>query len=148
VNWRTRIYLANEGVAQGYTNTFIERAFHREFVGTLLSNYRCLFKENEWKRINPTGFQYGTGGDVTEKGQVSENLLEEGFLNDYAISSLENDFSELAAHLFTGGEEFWQTVDRYGKIRRKAMIAIDFYHALDPTFTEDYFRRLVMPGSK
>jgi hypothetical protein len=139
------IYLTNEGLELGYTDRFIEASFHHEFSSILLHNYPSNFADGDWCAANPPDFFYSSGGvDAISMGQASK-LLDEalncaGFLNQYATSSLEEDFNEISESLFMNEIDFWNAVDRYPALRTKVDIAISFYNALDELFTEEYFR--------
>lgn len=154
------VYLVAGDPADGYTDTFIERTFHRELSTLLLNRYRDKLDTNAWRAVNPPDFSYRGGNswdrtrgkdggaraiDAGETslalGQPPENL-NDGFLTEYSRSSLENDFNEYAALLFAGDREFWRAVDRHPAVARKCDLAIAFYQSLSPELTRDYFRHL------
>ena len=47
------IYLANEGAPRGYTDFFLESAFHHEFSSILLRNHRSNLDETTWNKALP-----------------------------------------------------------------------------------------------
>jgi hypothetical protein len=175
-----RVYIVNRGIPRGYTDAVIEEIFHHEVAHILLRHFITKFNAAEWGKINPPGFQYsGSGLEAIKKkkhperstspylgdsfgggrqcgwgssslGQYDRAYLKDGFLYEYATSHWQEDFCLFAQNLFMGKEVFWEIAARYEKIERKTAMVIGFYRAIDPTFTEDYFRRLVKatPGGR
>lgn len=142
-----KVYLVNTGIVDGYTDQFIERAFHEEYSSILFRTHSTYFRRAAWTAINPPDFVYGTSGyDPARDDFVAlvydPELNAEGFVHLYATTDLENDFNAIASRLFVGEEEFWQIADEYGKIKEKMLLVIDFYRQIDPMFTEEYFRAL------
>jgi hypothetical protein len=149
-NAKNTVYLADNPASPAFTDNFIEGVFHHEFSSILMRSSLTSFNDKEWKKSNPSGFLYGKGGvNAILNGEASltldPSLFEQGFLNKYAQSALEEDINVFAQNLFTGGTSFWLIVDDHPRIRQKAELLIDFYHHLDPVFTEDYFR---YPGTR
>jgi hypothetical protein len=142
-----KIYISNRGASYGYTDQFLELAIHQEFSSILFNNYRHLFPEAEWRRINPHGFRYlGSGIRALKYGQdglqFDPQLYKEGFLYQYAKASLEEDFNSIAENLFAGSKQFWQVIAKSPQLQQKVNLAIQFYHALHPRFTLEYFKSL------
>lgn len=142
-NSKTTVYLTNDGTKQGYTDTYIEQTFHHEFSSILLRNNWEKFDYQSWSDLN--GDNYGLGGvDALKNNKASTiidtTLCRNGFIYEYAVSDLENDFNSIAENLFLPETNFWQVVDNYPIIRKKAELTIAFYNALNPIFTEAYFR--------
>ncbi len=140
-----RVYVVNGGKGLGYTDDFVESTFHHEFSSILLRNHPGYFAEADWRSANPSGFEYGSGGvDAILEGPARQDLdfrlYESGFLNEYSLAGLEEDFNEIAENLFMGMPAFWSAVDHYPALAKKVDVMIAFYHELDPMFTEDYFR--------
>jgi hypothetical protein len=141
------IYIVDGGTALGYTDHFIERAFHEEYSSILFRRYQNYFDAYGWKELNPPDFSYyGSGYDAIKEGHAAldydPDLLFDGFINQYATSEIENDFNAIASRLMSGEAEFWQAFDEYPGIRDKALLVMDFYQKINPIFTEDYFRSL------
>jgi hypothetical protein len=143
-----QVFLADTGWMVGYTDQFIERAFHEEYSSILLKTYPDYFDEAAWTKINPEQFVYdgdaGFGYIRDGKGSLDYDpkLLNAGFLNQYSSSNMENDFNAFAGRLLVGETEFWQAVDQHDRIQQKALLVIAFYQQLDPMYTEEYFRTL------
>lgn len=153
------VYLAVQAPDQGYTDQHLAKTFHREY-STLLLNWNLdKIDFDAWQRVNPPDFQYLDGnswdGDqqdggsrAIDQGTISLALsqdsadLKHGFLAQYARSSLENDFNEYAARLFTGSAVLWELAEEYPAIATKCELAIRFYHQLHPDLDEAFFRAL------
>jgi hypothetical protein len=146
------VYLTNNGISMGYTDSYIERTFHHEFSSILFRNFISRFDTVEWKKANIMGFDYNdpeNGVGAIRNNQSSQEpdsvLCKKGFLTQYAVSSLENDVNTLSQNLFLPTPGFWDLVDKYPRIRKKMNILLAFYKKLDPLFTENYFRNF-KPG--
>ncbi len=148
------VFVTNSGETNGYTDTYIEQEFHHEFSSILLQRHSGEYDKHlhdwassTWALVNPPGFKYGSGGaealKLNQTGREFEpKLLNKGIIDQYGLSSMENDFNDISMNLFKSNPGFWQVVDKYPKIRRKIDIAIAFYHHLDPQFTEEFFRQI------
>ena len=141
------IYLTYDEYIPEGTQTYVEGFFHHEFSSILYRKYKKLLDPCDWSCLNPSDFQYGEGGVVAIlNGEASmkfnNDLFKQGFLNKYGQSAFEEDFNVFSQNLFSGGEEFWNAVDSFPRIRKKTTLLIGFYHQIDPRFTEDYFRSL------
>jgi|GEM_PF-1134589 len=144
------VYLCNAGIDMGYTDFNMEQSFHHEFSSILLRNSRHLFNEKEWRDINPEGFEYfdeSTGGSgAIKEGRASQyfspEFHKEGFLYEYAQSTLENDFNSFAENIFMRNEDFFTTAEQYEKIKMKLDFIVSFYNSINPRFTIEYFKGL------
>jgi hypothetical protein len=142
------LYLTNRGVAQGFTDAYLEESFHHELSSIFLRNHPAFLDQKTWSACNPPKFTYTSNGtEAVRTGKDSTvydpEYNKDGFLAQYAKTSQEEDFNMMAGGLFTGRPEFWKVVDKFPRIRQKAGVVIAFYHRLDPLFTEPYFRGLV-----
>lgn len=143
-----RVYLSNKGRNKGYTDHYIEQLFHAEFSSILLRNHKANFDEDKWKRLNPTNFKYGSGGvNALKKGKSSEQFDDQlnkmGFINEYATSSLENDFNSFAKNIFLPKKGFDEVFETYENINKKRTLIIDFYHKIDSNFNDQFFNKLI-----
>ena len=125
----------------------IERVFHAEFSSILRRNHPKFLDEEAWQKINPPGFHYlGNGVQAIREGKAgqgaSDALHRDGFIVQYAQSSLENDFNGIADRLFTGDTAFWNACEQHPKLMAKADLAIAFYTKLHPSFTKAWFLAL------
>jgi hypothetical protein len=135
-------------IKKGYTDAGIEYTFHAEFSSILLRNRGTDFDAAAWQKLNPPDFKYSVGGvGAIRQGKASlqpdENLFRQGFRNQYAQSSLENDFNGYAAGLFMGDKQLWELAEKHAAIKGKLTITIAFYHAVEASLTEKHFRELV-----
>ncbi len=164
-------YLANgKKIVLVYKETFdsegFEQRFHHEFSSILLNQNENHFEDKRWINANPPSFQYRAGGIIEEQsGDRSEatrvlaaeqkrtggsgsgllkldpELMKDGFLTPYNQVSIEQDFNETTAHVFTNSE-LWVYCQRYPRIDQKVDIVIDFFRRLDPKLDRLYFRSL------
>ena len=146
-NHEDKVYLTNDGMAKGYTDEYIEQTFHHEFSSVLYRKNSARFDHKEWQHIVLENGKYGQGGlHALSTNQSSTKfdttLCQIGFLYEFAVSDLENDFNAVAENLFLSREAFWNIVDHYPAIKAKTALAILFYQKLNPVFTETYFRSL------
>jgi len=144
-NSLTSVYLKIGDDRDRFTDEAIERVFHAELSSILLRNRADLFHEQAWRQCNPPGFNYSTQGGVgaIKQGRASirgdEEMYAQGFLSLYGQSSMENDFNGFAAALLCGEQELWKIAERHAPIQGKLELTVAFYHALDPSFTEERF---------
>lgn len=146
-NSRDTIYIANRGAAKGFSDQYIVSTFHHEISSILARNHPQKFDKAAWSAANGEDFQYRSSGmqslkDGTAETRYDEQFHPDGFLNQYATSSMEEDFNTFAEAIFTGDQGFWQIADTYPRVGRKALVILEFYRALDPGFTEEHFRSL------
>ena len=55
-----------------------------------------------------------------------------GFVHDYGMSDMENDFNTYAELAMTQPEKLIQLAEQYPKIKEKTRILVDFYNSLAP----------------
>ncbi len=146
-NTKDVVYLTYDNSCPEHTTEIVEGIFHHEFSSILYRKFTDRLNKQAWLEINPPGFQYHDGSvEAIKKGKASMdfdyNLLPNGFLNEYSQSAFEEDINVFSQNLFSGGEQFWSIVDTFDKIKEKTKLTIEFYHQIDPLFTEEYFRAL------
>ena len=139
------LYLANEGIAEGYSNGFIEQSFHHEFSSMLWYANQELLDTTEWKKLNK--MEYGDGGiqaliDDNDSQEFDDYYNERGFLFQYAASDLENDINSFAENLFSPTLEFRDALKKHSVLRKKMGMLIAFYTALDPSLNNSFFAEL------
>lgn len=128
----------------GFTDEYLEKTFHHEFSSILLRNYPEYFDEKLWTEQN--SIHYGKGGvQAIKKGNDSQkfdSLMHlQGFLHQYAVSDMENDFNSFAENLFLPEKGFRDAVIRYVRLTNKLAIIMAFYHSIDKNFTLEYFEK-------
>jgi hypothetical protein len=151
-NSRESVYLANRGEREGFTDSYLEGSFHHEFSSILLRNFPMYLDTKAWEKVNGDKFRYGKSGVAAVQGNrvgaaFDPLLNSEGFLCEYAKSTLENDFNVIAEQLFLGNPKFWSVVDKYPGIKTKTKLVIDFYRKIDRSFSEEYFLSLAKDNS-
>lgn len=139
------VYICNAGKAGGYSDLFIIDSFHHEFSSILLRNY--TFPNQKWLACNLKGFSYNPsdhgGRKAIEEGTASlegsDRLYRKGFLSQYSMSELEEDFNVYSGLIFTDPEKFKDLLNKYGAIGKKFEIWLSFYASIDKCFTRQYF---------
>ena len=141
------VYIANRGSREGFTDQWVETTFHEEFSSILLRNFPGYLAREAWEKANGESFRYGESGvqavkDGTAGQRFDAPYHAEGFLYEYAKSTLENDLNSIAGQLFIGDPLFWQVVDKYPRMAEKTELVISFYNKIHPGFDKRSFRSL------
>ncbi len=135
-NSKSGLYIRSEGRNAGFSDSFLLARMHSEFSSILMRNYD--FPEAEWHKINRAGFEYvGRGRDVLGQPNLygqTDKLLSDGFIVQYAQSSMENDFNMIVDWLFTKPSELRRLAQKYPRIKSKMELAINFYESIDNRF--------------
>ena len=137
-NSRRRIYVV---VPSGHAaQIYFERVVHAEISSILLRRHRDRFDQAAWREGTIPGFRYGASGAAAVRHGVAATwpttwALKQGFLYEYGMSSVENDFNSYAGFAFTHPERLL----RYGAewpagVGLKRALTLDFYRSLDPRF--------------
>ncbi len=138
------VYICNSGRENGYSDEYFEQLFHAEFSSILLRNYSDKIFEERWESVNKEGFTYGSGGvDEIRKGKAGTDYLpeffEQGFLYQYAMSGMENDFNSISKNLFCPNSSFWTEGYEYERLKLKIILTIDFYRNINSTLDINHF---------
>lgn len=141
------VFIANSGVANGYTDEFVEQTFHHEFSSILFFNYPKFISQTAWKQPNAPDIKYGKGGLNALQTDASstdfdEKLNKKGFLTQYSTAALEEDFNIFAQHIFKASPQFWEIVEKNIRLKKKLNILVKFYQSINPKFTLDYFKKI------
>lgn len=143
------VYITNNGIMVGYTENYLEQTFHHEFSSILFRNHTNFLDTAEWKKNNKENFDYNdpeNGVGSIRNNQSSQDidteLCKQGFLTQYAMSSMENDINTFAQNIFCPSAKFRRAVEKYPRIRNKLKLLIGFYNKINPAFTEDFFYKL------
>jgi len=139
------VYLSNRGEYMGYTDLFLEQSFHHELSSILFFAHPRFFRKDDWVKLND--FQYGSGGvnaiqTSSASVALSEYYAAKGVLSQYATSAIEEDFNTFAEQLFSASEGFWELTEQYPALSEKVTIMVEFYNAIHPDFTLEYFRKI------
>jgi hypothetical protein len=134
-NSLSALYIKVGSRERGFTDPFLLALLHMEFSSILMRNY--TFPAEEWAAINEQDFVYAENAvEIVEQEGLEDpapEYLEQGFLNRYATTSLENDFNEFVSWLFVQPEELCRLRIEYEKIEQKSDLAMQFYASVDPT---------------
>lgn len=140
--FRRIIYLANDGTQE---NDYSIDAFHHEFSSLLLNRHGFLL--NPWVQQNPKNFKYlydtyGNFKNLQRYMEIKVNGTEEdykkGFMSTYGQTNFENDFNEYSRFVFNHPQKFKKIMNQYPRVRGKFLLFLEFYHKIDPIFTEEY----------
>ncbi len=139
-NARRRIYVV---VPRGRAaRAYFERVVHAEFSSVLLRLRPELFDQAAWLRGTISGFRYGASGAAAVRHDLADArptdwTLNQGFLYEYGMSSVENDFNSYAGFLFTHPERLAAFAAQYPGVAHKRALTVHFYRALDPRLVPD-----------
>lgn len=138
-----RVYLST----QGGDTAYLQDSLHHELSHVLEDCNSRRFPTRAWMDCNAPDAKYGIGGvealqNSKYGSQLAEADLLKGFVSQYAASDIEEDFACTVEYLFSGKPAFWSAVDKYPRIKAKVALAIAFYHSLDKSFTEAFFRQI------
>lgn len=119
--------------------------FHHEFSSLLIKSHSFFL--NPWIDQNPKSFEYlgdiydnwealKKDVEITRKGRNQD--YEKGFMNTYGQTNFGNDFSEYSGMILTNPEKFKKIMNRHPRVRGKFQVWLEYYHQIDPIFTEAY----------
>ena len=141
--------LTNDGVMMVIQISISNKHSIMSFPAFSTATIRIYLIRTAWKKANITDFDYNdpeAGVGAIRNNQSSQDLdtllCEKGFITQYAYSGLENDLNTVAQNLFKPDEGFWETVDKYPRIRQKVKLLIAFYNK-----TRSYFHRKLFQKS-
>ena len=139
-SFRRIIFLANDGEQTDDRSIAI---FHHELSSLLLDRYGFLI--NPWFNQNPKNFKYRSDTNGSWKNAYNGTSIvgtisdyEKGFLNSYSQTNFENDFNEYSRLVFSYPQKFKKIMNQYPRVRGKFLVFLEFYHKIDPIFTEEY----------
>ena len=137
-NSKRRVYVV---LPEGHAaQAYFERVVHAEISSILLRRNRSRFDANAWLEGTIPGFRYGASGAAAVRHGVAHNwptewALKQGFLYEYGMSSVENDFNSYAGFAFTHPDALARYAARWpARVGIKRALMLDFYRSLDPRF--------------
>ncbi|MDQ7778551.1 MAG: putative zinc-binding metallopeptidase, partial [Planctomycetota bacterium] len=86
------------------TKNYQERVVHHDFFHFIDWMDDSSYDDSAWKRLNPKGFKYGTGGADMQGGAEDVFSARDdlpGFLTKYSTSGVEEDKAEIYSFLMT-----------------------------------------------
>jgi len=141
------IYVDLDNLESSEVAAWSEETIHHEFAHLLADNHPRSISMKSWSTLNIPGFTYGSGGtDAIRLGkdgdEITDEYLSQGFVEEYSKSDPSEDFATLCERMFSGDREVQRAFMRFPLLRRKEYRVIAFYHSLDHSFTESYFKSL------
>lgn len=141
------LYVDLDNLERSEVKAWAEETVHHELAHMLADNHPLLYSADAWTKLNPVGFKYGDGGtEAIRHGMDGDAITDEywrqGFVEQYSMSDPDEDFATLCERLLSGDRNVVKAADRYPTLKRKEQAVFEFYHQLDPAFTEDYIRGL------
>lgn len=134
---KTWIYLsALEKYEPGGSNLY-ELNLHHELSSLFLN--RASFPSTSWKSVNSEEFKYlSKSVDVVKAAAVESRQdpqnahmwYQDGFVHDYGMSSLNNDFNMYAELAMADPEKLAELAQQYPRIKAKTQIFVEFYSSL------------------
>jgi putative zinc-binding metallo-peptidase len=132
------IYLTVKSRADAYDDQWLVGMLHRTFATILFRNY--VFPSEEWSAINGKDFKYsdnaiqGVGQPIRMMDPPSKDVLEQGFLDYWAMSSVADDFGEYAVSMFMWPDLLCQYGKGYERVAKKSALTAEFFGSIDPEF--------------
>lgn len=136
---------AGAAVTPGMTrDEYNARTLHHELSSLFRLRYPSVLDEKRFRAALPAGFAYadekpGADPGVILEGQNALGSLDDianGFIAQYAATSLSQDFNSYAEVLVWKPEVLLRTFAADSRVGRKARVVRDFYIAIDPRFAE------------
>ncbi len=120
-----------------------EQSFHHELSSLFFKGAR--FPSIRWHLANEPDFNYLPKQKDVVRAASPENRRDPkeapswyraGFVHDYGMASMENDFNMYAELAMTHPEQLKKLADQYPLIQAKTWILVDFYSSLAPELGE------------
>jgi hypothetical protein len=141
------IYVDLDNLDSSEVTAWSEETIHHEFAHLLADNHPGNISMKSWAMLNRPGFTYGNGGtDAIRIGKDGDDItpeyLSQGFVEEYSKSAPDEDFATLCERMFSGDRNVLRAAVKYPLLRKKAHRVVAFYHSLDQSFTDGYFKKL------
>lgn len=113
--------------------------FHHELSSLLIDHDG--FPSKRWHAVNESDFKYLSRQVEVVHSAAQENRKDPreapkwyaaGFVHDYGMSSMENDFNMYAELAMTHPQRLKELAQAYPKIKAKTQILVEFYTSLAP----------------
>ena len=137
------IYIAALDEFKQNSPALYEQSFHHELSSLYFNGAK--FPSIRWLLANEPGFNYLPNQKDVVRAASPENRRDPneasswyraGFVHDYGMASMENDFNMYAELAMTHPEELQKLADQYPRIQAKTRILVDFYSSLAPELAE------------
>ena len=139
VDYKTKsiyVEVAKEGEAR--PNEKVEGTIHHEFATFLMEIHN--FPTNEWTKCNPPDFEYedpeGKGYNVmgTREYGSPKKYWPLGFVRGYSRASLDNDFENFSAIIFSEPRKAKLLTDHFPKLKDKYLVWLKVHQKIDEEF--------------
>ena len=141
-----RIYMCNAGVDMGFSDNLVETIFHHEMASILLQKYPMHFNSKKWNALNKQDYWATSSSEIlnrkTNTKTFNDQLSQKGFINEFASSTVRNDFVTIAENLFLNDSYFHNWVENYPILQMKCKLVIQFYYVAHLDFTPKYFQEI------
>lgn len=147
------VYLSAIETSKHTDSKLYAKIFHHEFSSLLLKNGN--FSRAQWHATNESSFRYLSNQTDIIKEAAAENRRDPkeapawhkaGFVDDYGMSSMVNDFNTYAALAMNHPQRLKELAQGYPKINAKKKILVEFYTSLAPELGE-YFKSVGLVDS-
>lgn len=138
------IYLTINEMNSGTNAAYVQEVFHHELSSILMRSHG--FSKASWHNANPEGFHYQyedneSGGFLALKkglnqNQPLESYYQQGLLNVYASTHIEEDFNSYSEHIMTYPKKVKTLCKKHPAIKRKVAIWLDYYQSIEPRFKD------------
>ena len=133
-------------VSWGSSNRLYQRkVIHHEFFHILdLVDDGSVYEDATWVRLNPPGFNYGSGGSRAQDNSWTSVLTEKfpGFLNHYSTTGVEEDKAEIFANLMVDSDYVRRRISKDLVLRAKVEAMKALLLKLCPQMNEDFWRKV------
>ena len=85
-----------------FNQKYFERVIHHELFHVINDNFKEFFDENIWSSYNPVQFNYAKCSTCTNKLGLDTFLKTNGFITEYAQSTVSEDMAEVFSHIMFG----------------------------------------------
>jgi len=125
-----------------YSKVYQAHVFHHEFFHLLEEeiNGSVYFKDPNWNKLNPDGFNYGKGG-ANQRGSDNYPLVhpKPGFINRYSMAAIEEDKAEIFASLFVDSErkKIFAMAKNDHYLKTKIELMLDFLYEIDASLIDN-----------
>lgn len=131
------IYISAAGDLADLGPAYIAETVHHELSSLLF--LAGDFPTARWTALNPADFAYLPSPEAVLEAAgthldpaMAETWHRDGFVSDYGLSSLENDFNTFAEMALGRPDDLRALAGRHPRIADKLTVLIDFYTGLDP----------------
>ncbi|HEV2704602.1 MAG TPA: putative zinc-binding metallopeptidase [Pyrinomonadaceae bacterium] len=132
-----------------YNKLYLRKVIHHEFFHIV--DYRddgSVYKDDLWAALNPSGFQYGTGGRNAQDKPDTSLLTDKypGFLNHYSTTGVEEDKAEMFANMFVEPAYVESRMKKDAVLRSKVVLMKSLLGRFCPDMSDAFWDKLRRRG--